>query len=386
MFIGDVVALVKKTFSSDIEARCHDEDMQVQQEAMRQRQALAEWSKLNYPLSMETESVILLTKARQRRKQEKLTCWMLLMAITRNEANITADSYTAVGLGEKLVSMTKGSPLASRRVKAPLINGGVLHHTLPVAQDRLARQSILTRTDAENALGEALGRALNSRKVELVPYHKAATGQSRWSAADPLWWLRVNRPLQPARVSREELSAEQVDVLAEAKRSRTTPWKLAESPLHIKWFLQKVNLPEEWTLKAASVRDPGTGDSLVYSTYDYVQRSYDGRKVLHRMALLWAIMYSWMLPQVGVPDKVKINSTNSPAAATFAVLSIPWVVPNRKGFKAPVPFVVMVTCLIIAFFDPESPLRIHIATSGKLGDEWTTKHGGFSIKAPAKPG
>ena len=53
-----------------------------------------------------------------------------------------------------------------------------------------------------------------------------------------------------------------------------------------------MNLPDEWMLEAASVREPVSEDRIVYSTYDYVQRIYDGRKVLHRMALLWSIMYS----------------------------------------------------------------------------------------------
>lgn len=385
MFIGDVMSLVKKTFSSDIEARCHDEDQEVQKEAMRQRQALIEWSKFHYPLSLETETAILWTKVRQRRKQEKLTTWGLLVAITRKQANISLDSCTTVQLGEKLVDMTKAG--RSRRVKAPLIHGGLLHHALPVARDRLARQNILTQADAEKALGEALERALSSRKVEAVPYHQAADGQSRWSAADPRWWLKVNPPLQQARVTSAELTAEEEDILAEAKRSSTTPWQLARSPLQIKWFLHKVNLPEEWTLEEASITEPTGGSNLVYASYDYVQRSYDGRKALHRMALLWSIMYSWMLPYVGVPNKAKLESTNSPMKATSGVLNIPWIAPKRKGFTAPKPFVVMLTCVIISFFDPESPLRRNLAVKdNKLGVEWTAKHGEFSTRAPAMPG
>ena len=382
MFIGDVVSLVTKKFSSDIEARCHDEDPQVKQEGMRQRQALKEWLKLTYPLSMDAEQVTLRTKVRQRRKQEALTSWGLLVAITRKQANISLEPCTTEELGEKLVDMTKAG--SSRRVKAPLIYGGLLHRALPVAQGRLTRGSILTQTEVEKALGEALGRALKARKVEIVPYHQAAAGQSHWLAADPSWWLKVNRTLQVARASSEELSEEQGDVLAEAKRSPTTPWKLADTPHHIKWFLHKVNLPDEWALAAASVYPPESGVSLVYATYDYVQRIYDGRKVLHRMALLWSIMYSWVLPQVGVPCKVKLRLTNSLTVATLAMLNIPWTSPKRRGFKKPLPFVVILTCVIIAWFDPESPLRKRLAEKGNLGTEWIDKHGVFSTGALAR--
>ena len=77
--------------------------------------------------------------------------------------------------------------------------------------------------EVEKALGEALGQALKARKVEIVPYHKAAAGQSHWSAADPSWWLKVNRTLHVARALSKELSEEQGDVLTEARQSSTTP-------------------------------------------------------------------------------------------------------------------------------------------------------------------
>ena len=146
-----------------------------------------------------------------------------------------------------------------------------------------------------------------------------------------------------------------------------------------------MNLPDEWTLEAASVREPASGDSIVYSTYDYVQRIYDGRKVLHRMALLWSIMYSWILPQVGVPNKVKLRLTKIPTEATLAVLNIPWTTPNRGGFKEKKPFVVILMCVIIAWFDHESPLRKHLAKGDNvLGTEWTEKHGMFCTRALAR--
>ena len=66
MFIGDVVSLVMKKFSGDIEARCRDEDPQLKEEGMRQRQALKEWLKLTYPLLMDAEQATIYRKVRQR--------------------------------------------------------------------------------------------------------------------------------------------------------------------------------------------------------------------------------------------------------------------------------------------------------------------------------
>lgn len=96
------------------------------------------------------------------------------------------------------------------------------------------------------------------------------------------------------------------------------------------------------------------------------------------MVLLWSIMFSWILQQILVPaGRIKLNQTHSPTEATEAVLNIRWEEPpkGRKGFKDRLPFVVMVTCTIISFFEPESPLRKRMATNKKeLGTAWQKKH------------
>ena len=155
MLIRDVVSLVTKKFSGDIGARYRDEDPQLKEEGTRQRQALKEWLKLTYPLSMDAEQATIYRKVRQRQRAEPLTSWGLLVAITSREANILTEPWTTEKLGKKLVNMTK--PGSSHRVKAPLIYGGLLHHVLPVAQGRLTSESILMQPEVEKALGEALG-------------------------------------------------------------------------------------------------------------------------------------------------------------------------------------------------------------------------------------
>ena len=122
---------------------------------MRQRQALKEWLKLTYPLSMDAEQATIYRKVRQRQRAEPLTSWGLLVAITSREPNILTEPWTTEELGKKLVDMTK--PGSSHQIKAPLIYRGLLHHVLPVAQGQLTSESILMQLEVEKALGEALG-------------------------------------------------------------------------------------------------------------------------------------------------------------------------------------------------------------------------------------
>jgi hypothetical protein len=381
-FIGDAISLVWKKFGNDIEVQCRDEDSAAV--GKKRKLAYKEWSKLEYPLSKTAETVQLWSTTGRRRREERFTTWQLLKEIAgpdaRVQLNMSPERWTTKVLGEKLVEMTRET--SPRRVKAPLVHGGLAHHALPFAQERLfaARRSHSTKADIEERLGMALGEALAARKVEFVPYHEPATGQSHRFAAVPEWWLMVSRHSQVARASSEEFSGNEQEALNEATLSPTTPWNLPQKPQQIKWFTHKTVLPQEWDLGHASLGARDSREPYLVDTYEWVRDRYDGNKELHRMALLWAMMYLALLPQIGVPEKVSIKKTKSPMEASNEVVNIPWITPKRKGVHAPLPFLVMLTCVIISFFEPESPLRRHLARNNNhLGNAWTTKHCGWSI-------
>jgi hypothetical protein len=383
LFVGDTVSLVRKAFWKGIEARCQDEDPAVALLGNKEKQAYTEWAKLRYPLSMDAEQVTLRSTGRRqgRERDRAVGAWDLLQIITGGEADVSGENFTAEKLGKALVDMTK---TASRlRAKAPLVQGGLLRQALPAAQERLVWQSVApsNRTEMEKALGEALGRALKARKVELAPYHGPASGQSHPFAADPKWWLKVSCPTPLVLVSNEEFSSGVEETLREALRSPRTPWKLPEKPQHVKWFAHKTGLPEEWSLAAASLGEPDSRDGFIYDTYHWAARNYDGHKALHRMALLWSMLFSWILPHVGVPPSLSIRKAVTVTEATAEVLRIPWEEPTRKGTSARLPYVVMVTCVVISWLEPASPLRMHLASNNNvLGDAWTKKHGAFSSR------
>ena len=71
--------------------------------------------------------------------------------------------------------------------------------------------------------------------------------------------------------------------------------------------------------------------------------------------------------------------------ATLAMLNIPWTAPNRGGFKEKKPFMVILMCVIIAWFDHKSPLQKHLAKGDNvLGTEWTEKYSMFYTRALAR--
>ena len=380
LFIGDVVSLVWNAFGDIIEAESQHEDPRVMRSGRKKKDAYSKWSKLQYPLAMDAELVTLQNRHGQpmRQKEKEYTSWDLLTIISGKQTNDSRIRWTTQDLGEKLISLAKAT--SPRWAKAPLVHGGLLHHTLPVAQERLVRRSTNSQVQdgVEKALGTALRRALEAWKVEFVPYHKPAEGPSHPSAADPRWWLRVSHPSQVEGSSGKEFSCGEEGAPEETTQSPTGSWDAPSKPQHIRRFVQKTVLPQNWSLKHASLGSRDSRDAYIFDTYDWVRINYDGNKALHRMALLWSIMFSLMLPRIGVPKDATISTTNCSTQATMEVLAIPWVIPARKGTRSPLPFVVMGTCVIISYFESESPLRKHLAISNnKLGEDWTAKHGTF---------
>jgi hypothetical protein len=377
LFLSDVVTLVWKTFGGEIEAQSNDENKSIARTGKARMAAYKKWSNLTYPLAFDAETVRI--PARRRRDDVKRNCWELLAIISSakgesrplNQAN---GSWTTDELGDKFVVMTRSS--GRRRVEAPLIYGALMHKTLPLAQERLfeRKRDPTGREDVEGALGKALGRVLAARRIEFVPYHGPPQGQSARYAADLDWWIRITRPTQT--IVLEDSDPEENEALAEANRCPTSPWDLPETLEGIIPFLHKTILPRQWTLRAASLGPRGHLEDWILDTYEWVDRNYDGRKPLHRMALLWSILFSHLLPRIGMPKDHGIPKTNSPMVATTAILNIPWATPPRKGCTERLRFVVMLCCMIISFFEPESPLRQHLLVNDNyLGNDWTIKHG-----------
>lgn len=375
LFLGDVITYVWKSFGNAIEAQCDDEDPRISRKGKARMKAYKRWSNLTYPLGFDGE--IVRVPSRRQRDDPTNDCWKLLGIIAGAKTNeglkLIDEGWKTEDLGKKMIGMTNPT---RRRVEAPLIYGGLLYHTLPLAQDRLLERSrnATGREDTEVALGKALGRAMAARRIEFAPYHGPPQGQSNRYAADPQWWIKIRRSTATIIVI-EDSDSDENEAVAEANRCPTAPWNLPSGVEGMIPFLEKTVLPREWSLVHANLGVRGSLPDWIIDTYEWVEQNYDGQKVLHRMALLWSILLTQLLPRIGV-GATSIPTIDTTTEATTAILNLDWVEPPRKGLKSPLPFIVMLTCVIIAYFEAESPLRRHLADNDNhLGDPWNLKHG-----------
>jgi hypothetical protein len=146
----------------------------------------------------------------------------------------------------------------------------------------------------------------------------------------------------------------------------------------LKTFLCKTSLPKDFTVPSAT--DPG----YVNETYTWVKANYDGTKPLHHLALLVAVIAaSSLLPNLFMPAGLKplFLNANSKEDVRRIYNNMEWISKAKKGMVDRSIFIGMFTTLIIAIYEPDSPLRIQMASCKKsgLGDLWTTKHCKLSL-------
>ena len=95
----------------------------------------------------------------------------------------------------------------------------------------------------------------------------------------------------------------------------------------------------------------------VEATYTWVCNNYDGTKPLHKLTLVYAMIFSKCLPNIC--NNTKPLNVSSTQDSISLVHQCPWVThkdPNCKGKKNPISFVVMMTTFIISIYEDQSPL------------------------------
>jgi hypothetical protein len=133
-------------------------------------------------------------------------------------------------------------------------------------------------------------------------------------------------------------------------------------------------LPTDFTPPSLSPKDP-----YVDQTYQWVITHYDGTKHLHHLALLVAIIAaSSILPFLFLPKDSRplFANADSPQRVREIYAQLDWEERKKKGQKDKAIFIGMFTGFIIALYEPQSPLRKHMALSDNfaLGEPWTAKH------------
>jgi hypothetical protein len=149
----------------------------------------------------------------------------------------------------------------------------------------------------------------------------------------------------------------------------------------MKHIWHKATLPMCWDIKHASLPLRRKEDNgYMIDTYHYVSKNYDGQKPLHHLALIIAIFFSQVAPDIFF-DKMataQIQSRDGPGV-TSEIRELEWLPTkssSHRGTVTQLPFIVMVSTALIGFWDSDSPFSKHLRSNvNKMGDAWTEKHG-----------
>jgi hypothetical protein len=157
------------------------------------------------------------------------------------------------------------------------------------------------------------------------------------------------------------------------------PWNavpIKVSDLHR--YLNRQVLPSDFKLPELPSAGP------VKETYQQVLQTIQLSERLPRLALLVAILFSKLCPNVftqtsGVDaDSSALASTNE--SAREFLNNLPWssrLGSGKKGTRQRSIYIAMVTVYIVAMYDPQSPIRVQHEQSGSFGSSWTEKHSMF---------
>jgi len=119
----------------------------------------------------------------------------------------------------------------------------------------------------------------------------------------------------------------------------------------------------------------------VYKTYTFVTENINLSTSLHHLALLLAIIFSKLCPNV-FTEATSANLLSPLLASTEEsaqqyLNTLPWsnrLAAGKKGNTRRDLYICMVTTYIISLYEPKSPIRLHHDSSGQFGRWWTEKH------------
>jgi hypothetical protein len=295
------------------------------------------------------------------------------------------NSLTHASFVDSLVEVS--APNKNVPPKAPLIKDGSFLPVLKVARASIIQivymQGLVTQ---EKFLKDSLTTALSTFHISFFPYHRQNSRSRGAPHSIPVFDAWANLGARPPQTNQNHISdpdnyrlpsiePETVAYNNAVASDSNAPWKA--TPLNIRSlrkFLNRTSLPTDFTPPSLSPKAP-----YVDETYRWVIKHYNGTKHLHHLALLIAIIVSSsFLPFLFLPQNSRplFANANSPQQVRDIFASLDWEKRSKKGQKDKAIFIGMFTGFIIALYEPQSPLRKHMASTEHkaLGEPWTAKH------------
>jgi hypothetical protein len=387
IFIQDCKDLVSNALTRDIQRQLRISPLA--SHASRRKQALSSWLKSTNALAWNESNTGDITS----------TYSNLVLALADTPDTLDSgllkvkESWNYQHLAQHLIdSVTTGIQLS-----APIIKKGFFVTAFPIALKEINHLLDQNQEKPSSKVTALIAYMLQKMQIHFVPWHKPSSSTQRGRAPHAVshnHWMFINHssthitPAQKLALYKSDPDARLKEIVAIASTSDTSaPWSVPDSLQDMGSLWKKVVLPEEWNVKNASLDklDNQSGAAYVLDTYEYVELTYNGNLWKHHMGLVWAILFSAILPNVFYPKEMKdtIALLKGTEKVTRAICNLPWTkttVEKRKGITVKAPYITMLSTAIIALLDNESPLRKYMDNNkNTLGKYWTDKHGKFIV-------
>jgi hypothetical protein len=371
VLIEDIRYVVQKEVDRPIQRLIEDRNLTISSHAISRRDALKSWNKSRTPLAWDIEGV---TGA-------NYALLSLILCVDPDAENpnlaLAKKPVSYDTLAGQFVDFARLQ--TNQRRSAPLTKNGGFQHVLSIAYGMIAKL-VPRGNDIPQYWSTYLISMMKSMDIYLIPWHKET---DRAFATDVNIWVSLrqikglpNRPMVTVedriRVEAERISRENPDA----------PWDVPARLADMKGLWKKHTLPTCWNVRHASLPAKVERNAYVHATYDFVSEKFDGAKWDHHLALIIAILFSCVAPDICLDHKAVLSANFDPTSQIRALDWIPATSSSHKGTVAPLPFIVMMSTALIGFWDSGSPLAVHLrANRDSLGVAWTNKHGAKQINA-----
>ncbi len=375
LFIQDVKDLVAKHVWPKIKEGLADADHNIRHHASERKKMLTSWEKDEFPLTWNSSNC-------QKGSYNKL---LIILNKDTSKQTLPSLQHSSVQLsyhelGALLVKLAKSPSTSAAR--APIKSKGFFSYALQMAYVQMKHQTP-DHTNHEDFATEIFATMLKKMEIHFVPWNCDPSGRPgpNPSKVDPEWWMIIDRTKPHLNVPIPQSIAESSRAVAleVATANVSATWSIPAKLHQMQDLWKKTCRPDDWNIEHASLQDTGAGDNYKYvaETYEYVDNIFDCSKWQHHMALVWAILFSRVAPNISYRKADSKPKDQSEGAITKKIRDLPWVLPaskHRKGIKSPKPFVTMVSTTIIALRDPQSPLYQQAGARNGFGKEWSEKH------------
>lgn len=377
LLVQDIKNLIAKHVWQQIKEGLTNADHNIHRHASEKKRMLVSWEKDQFPLTWNSANA-------QKGSYNKLlvilnkdTTKPMLPSLQHSSQQLSYNELAAL-----LVKLAKSSSVVGR---APITSKGFFISALPMAYQKMKHLTPDHITE-ETFATEIFATMLKKMEIHFLPWHCNQTGRSGPSPSkvDPEWWMTIDHTKGPSTVQTQQSVAESSRAVAleVAAANISATWSIPAKLHQMRDLWKKTCRPDDWNIAHASLQDAAMEESSKYvaATYEYVDDIFDCSKWQHHMALIWAILFSRVAPNIAYRKLTSKPQKGSESMITKAIRDMPWVMPeskNRKGIKSPKPFVTMVSTTIIAVRDPNSPLYKEAEKRNGFGKEWSLKHSKF---------